>query len=184
MAATLVQIKSRMLLPLEEEHADELEEEEVDPRMELVEKLLEYRRYKDVAEQLERREEFELDVFKRSVGDIEEEPGVEVDLYDLVSAFKNVVEYAAAAPVTEVLLEEFSVEEKIAEIEERMKLHGSLRWSEIFSEGRSLPELICMFLAILELIRLKRLRVQQSKSFGDIRIFVTEKLRSEDERDG
>ena len=79
MAATLVQIKSRMLLPLEEEQGDELFEE-ADPRMELVEKLLEYRRYKEIARALEERELNEMEVFNRNVGDLESTPDIEVDM--------------------------------------------------------------------------------------------------------
>ena len=136
MAATLVQIKSRMLLPLEEDRAEELDEE-LDPRMELVEKLLEYGRYKEVAHELEQRELSEMEIFRRSVGDLEVTPAVEVDLYDLISAFKNVVDYAAETPFTEVLLEEFTVEDKMDEIEERLETQGSLAWNEVFAEGRS-----------------------------------------------
>lgn len=171
MAATLVQIKSRMLLPLEEEQGDELFEE-ADPRMELVEKLLEYRRYKEIARALEERELNEMEVFNRNVGDLESTPDIEVDMYDLISAFKNVVDYAAETPFTEVALEEFSVAGKMGEIEERLEAQGSLSWSEIFAEGRSLSEMVCIFLAILELIRLGKLRVRQSRSFGDIRVFA------------
>jgi len=174
MAATLVQIKSRMLLPLEEELEDELYEES-DPRMELVEKLLEYRRYKEIARALEERELNEMAVFRRNVGDLESTPAVDVDLYELISAFKNVVDYVAETPFTEVTLEEFTVEGKIGEIEERLEAEGSLSWNEIFAEGRSLSEMVCVFLAILELIRLRRLRVRQSRSFGDIRVFAVKK---------
>ena len=177
MAATLVQIKSRILLPLEEEQGDELFEES-DPRMELVEKLLEYRRYKEVARALEERELNEMEVFRRNVGDLESTPDIEVDLYDLISAFKNVVDYAAETPFTEVALEEFTVEGKIGEIEERLEALGSLSWNEIFAEGRSLSEMVCIFLAILELIRLGKLRVRQSRSFGDIRVFAAEESSS------
>ena len=177
MAATLVQIKSRILLPLEEDQGDELFEES-DPRMELVEKLLEYRRYKEVARALEERELNEMEVFRRNVGDLESTPDIEVDLYDLISAFKNVVDYAAETPFTEVALEEFTVEGKIGEIEERLEALGSLSWNEIFAEGRSLSEMVCIFLAILELIRLGKLRVRQSRSFGDIRVFAAEESSS------
>ena len=175
MAATLVQIKSRMLLPLEEEeNPDELFEES-DPRMELVEKLLEYRRYKEVARALEERELNEMEMFRRNVGNLETTSAVEVDLYELISAFKNVVDYAAETPFTEVVLEEFSVGGKMEELEERLESQSSLSWNEVFAEGRSLSEMVCIFLAILELIRLGKLRVRQSQRFGDIRVFATNK---------
>jgi len=174
MAATLVQIKSRMLLPLDEENGDELFEES-DPRMELVEKLLEYRRYKEIARALEERELNEMEMFRRNVGDLESAPAVEVDLYELISAFKNVVDYVGEKAFTEVVLEEFTVEGKMDEIEKRLETQGSLSWNEIFAEGRSLSEMVCIFLAILELIRLAKLRVRQSRSFGDIRVFAAKK---------
>jgi segregation and condensation protein A len=177
MAATLVQIKSRMLLPMEEAGAEELDEE-LDPRMELVEKLLEYGRYKEIARELEQRELGEMEVFWRSVGDTEVTSAVEVDLYELISAFKNVVDYVAEAPFAEVALEEFTIEDKMNDIEERLTTHGSLGWRELFAEGRSLAELVCIFLAILELARLGKLRVRQSRSFGDIRVYP-EKASSE-----
>jgi len=179
MAATLVQIKSRMLLPMEEAGVEELDEE-LDPRMELVEKLLEYGRYKEIARELEQRELGEMEVFGRSVGDAEVTSAVEVDLHELISAFKNVVDYVAEPPFTEVALEEFTVEDKMNDIEERLTTHGSLGWEELFAEGRSLAELICMFLAILELARLGKLRVRQSRSFGDIRVYA-EKTSSEND---
>ena len=179
MAATLVQIKSRMLLPVQEADAEELEED-VDPRMELVEKLLEYGKYKEIARELEHREISEMEIFWRSVGDTEVTSEIEVDLYDLISAFKSVVDYATETPFTEVALEEFTVENKMGEIEERLQRQGSLGWREIFAEGRSLAEMVCIFLAILELARLERLRVRQSRSFGDIRVYA-EKASSEND---
>jgi len=179
MAATLVQIKSRMLLPVEEAGAEELDEE-LDPRMELVEKLLEYGRYKEIARELEQREMGEMEVFWRSVGDAEVASAVEVDLYELISAFKNVVDYVEETPFTEVALEEFTVEDKMNDIEERLTTRGSLGWRELFAEGRSLAELVCIFLAILELARLGKLRVRQPRSFGDIRVYA-EKTSSQDD---
>ncbi len=179
MAATLVQIKSRMLLPVEEADEEELDEE-LDPRMELVEKLLEYGRYKEIARELEQRELSEMEVFWRSVGDTEVTSAVEVDLYELISAFKNVVDYVAEAPFTEVALEEFTIEDKMNDIAERLATHGSLGWRELFAEGRSLAELICIFLAILELARLGKLRVRQSRSLGDIRVYA-DKISSPDD---
>ena len=179
MAATLVQIKSRMLLPLEEDRPHELEEEP-DPRLELIEKLIEYKKYKEIAHELEQRELREMDFFRKSLWEPEEESSIEVDLYDLISAFKNVVDYAAPVPFTEILREEFTVEEKMREIEERLKAQRSISWNEVFAQGRALAEMISILLAILELIRLGRLRVRQSKSFGDIRIFATKELISED----
>jgi segregation and condensation protein A len=181
MAATLVQIKSRMLLPLEEDRPEEWDEES-DPRFELIEKLIEYRKYKEIAQDLEQRELHEMDFFRRSLWEPEEEESlIEVDLYDLISAFKNVVDYAAPAPFTEVLKDEYTVEDKMEELQERLRAQRSMSWNDVFAEGRALAEMVAILLAILELIRLGKLRVRQKKSFGDIRIFATKELISHDE---
>jgi len=181
MAATLVQIKSRMLLPLEEDRPHELEDEP-DPRLELIEKLIEYRKYREIAHDLERRELREMDFFRKSLWEPEEEESfMEVDLYDLISAFKNVVDYAAPTPFTEVLRDEYPVEDKMEDIKERLRQKRSISWKEVFAEGKALAEMVAILLAILELIRLGKLRVRQRKSFGDIRIFATKELISHDE---
>jgi len=182
MAATLVQIKSRMLLPLEEDHPHELDEEP-DPRLELIEKLIEYRKYREIAHDLEQRELREMDFFRKSLWepDDDEESFIEVDLYDLISSFKNVVDYAAPTPFTEVLRDEYPVEDKMEEIKERLREKRSISWKEVFAEGKALAEMVSILLAILELIRLGKLRVRQRKSFGDIRIFATKELISHDE---
>jgi segregation and condensation protein A len=183
MAATLVQIKSRMLLPLEEDRPLELDEEP-DPRLELIEKLIEYRKYREIAHDLEQRELREMDFFRKSLwasDDEEEESFIEVDLYDLLSAFKNVVDYAAPTPFTEVLRDEYTVEDKMEEIKELLREKRSISWKEIFAEGKALAEMVAILLAVLELIRLGMLRVRQRKSFGDIRIFATKELTSHDE---
>ncbi len=181
MAATLIQIKSRMLLPADMDTAQDEDLDEEDPRLELVEKLLEYRRYRDVAERLQGLEEARADWYARNVkpviepSDDQEEELLEVSLFDLVEAFRGYLRYFAEEPVHTVQGEGASVDEKIEHIEARLSSEGSIAWTDLFRECRSRIELICCFLAILELCRMGRLRVHQHHTFDDIRLFpITE----------
>jgi len=179
-AATLIQIKSRMLLPddvNEEDEDDELEEE--DPRLELVTKLLEYRQYKEMTEKFERMAERADDWFSRSVKpkiapDPDEEEMLDVTLYDLLRAFKSVLRFLGDGVVETVYGEEASVDDKIVHIEDSLARDGSASWTELFRECRSRVEMVCCFLAILELCKMGRIRANQSKNFDEIRIFPVE----------
>lgn len=184
MAATLIQIKSRMILP-EDVAEDEEEFEEEDPRLELVEKLIEYRRYRDLTARFKLLEEERAAWFgRRVVPDVgpadDEEDMLEVSLYDLMSAFKNVVRFFREEAVHEVEGEGHSIDEKIEQLEERLAREGSVSWTQLLESCRSKVELVCYFLAILELCRMGRLRAQQHKNFDDIRLFyVDESARGE-----
>ncbi|NUM53381.1 MAG: segregation/condensation protein A [Candidatus Hydrogenedentes bacterium] len=180
MAATLIQIKSKMLLPPDVETAEDEEFEDEDPRMELVEKLLEYRRYRDVAERLQFLESERERLFARSTKPAldlppeEEEEMLEVTLYDLVTAFKGVLRYFTEDNIHTIAGEGASVDEKVEYIEERLAREGSVAWTELFKECRSRVELVCCFLAILELCRMGRIRAHQHHSFEEIRLFPAE----------
>ena len=176
MAATLIQIKSKMLLPAEFDTEDEDIEEE-DPRLELVEKLLEYRRYRDVSQRLQRLEEERADWFSRDVApkyetNPDEEEYIEVSLYDLIQAFRGVLRFFSEGLAHTVVAEEFSVDEKIGVIQERLAEHESVSWIELFKECKSRIELVCCLLAVLELCRMGRVRAHQHHIFGDIRLFA------------
>ena len=178
MAATLVQIKSKMLLPIEMDE-DEEEIDEEDPRLELVEKLIEYRKYRDVAARLECLEEERENWFTRNVkapveaaDDEEGEDMIEVTLYDLIQAFKNVLRFIRDDVNYEVELEGASVDEKIAAIVERLESSNSVSWVELFRDCRHRIEMVCCFLAILELCRMDRISAHQHRNCGDIRIFL------------
>ena len=179
MAATLIQIKSKMLLPVEVDGDEEEEIEEEDPRIELVEKLIEYRRFRDVAERLQFLEDERAKWFTRNVKpkveraeeEDEEQDLLEVTMYDLVEAFRGVLRYFSDDLVHTVENEGSSVDEKIELIEQRLASAGSLTWVELFEGCRSRVELVCCFLAILELCRMGRLRAHQHNAFGDIRLF-------------
>lgn len=177
MAATLIQIKSKMLLPDDAETGDEEPIDEEDPRLELVEKLIEYRRYRDIAARLQRLEEERENWYTRNVrAEVEPDPEqeeelIELSLFDLVEAFRGVLRYFTEDIVHTVVGEGASVDEKIAEIEERLGEEGSVAWSDLFRSCRSRIELVCAFLAILELIRMGRVRAHQKDAFEEIRLF-------------
>lgn len=180
MAATLIQIKSRMLLPPDHDPQEDDESfEEEDPRIELVEKLIEYRRYRDVAARLEYLENERARWFMRnSPPEIEPDPDeeeelLEVTLFDLIEAFRGVVRFFSDDIFHTVQSDESSVDEKIEYIENVLKRDGSLAWKDLLDQCRSRLELVCCFLAILELCRMGRLRAHQHGPFGEIRLFAT-----------
>lgn len=185
MAATLIQIKSKMILPAEMDGEEE-EVDDEDPRLELVEKLLEYRKYRDVAERLQFLEEQRANWFSRTVKPVieqndEEEEFTELSLYDLITAFRGVLRYVTEGPAHTVVSEGHSVDDKISRIEELLAERKSVVWDDLFKECRDKVELVCCFLAILELCRMHKIRVHQRGVFGDIRLFPTNAETGQDE---
>ena len=176
MAATLIQIKSKMILPVELDLEEEEDIEEEDPRLELVEKLLEYRRYRDIMLRLQALESARSDVFARNVKP-EFEPSedenefLEVSIYDLIQAFRGVLRYVVEGLPHTIIGEGASIDEKIAYIEDQLAEKQSISWIDLFRECKSRVEIVCCFLAILELCRMHRIRAHQHQSFGDIRLF-------------
>ncbi len=176
MAATLIQIKSKMLLPIDVPQDEEEEIEEEDPRMELVEKLLEYRKFRDYSEALGVLQESRGDWFGRSVKPViekvedEEEELLDIGLYDLIKAVRGILKYVMEGAVHQVLGEGSSVEEKISRIEVLLGDQETVTWKDLFDECNSRVELVCCLLAILELCRMRRIRVHQHQNFGDIRL--------------
>ena len=176
MAATLIQIKSKMLIPAElDEDDDEIDEE--DPRLELVEKLIAYRKYRDVAARLAGLESERLNSFTRNVkpevGPVEdeEEDYIEVSLFDLTQAFKGVIRFLHQGQEHEIESEVYSVDEKIEGIQSILDMQNSVAWTDLFRMCKSRVELICAFLAILELCKMEVISAHQHATFGDIRIF-------------
>jgi segregation and condensation protein A len=172
MASTLLHIKSRMLLP----SWDEEDEDEGDPRKELTQPLLEYLRLKEAAGELMDRELLERDVFARQMSADqrrkleEEEPLLQVNLFQLLDAFKALVE--ERLPGTPLILEaeKWSLEEKTAHILDRLKKVGVVYFQELFSEHKTISEFIITFLALLELVHTGLVRVFQSDSEKDIQL--------------
>jgi len=179
MAATLIQIKSKMILPIDvEDDGDDEEIEEEDPRLELVEKLLEYRKYRDLAKALDARAELAQDYFARNCKpriekeESEETELLDITLYDLMKAIRAILRFVMESPFHEVELEGASVDEKIAYIQEMLRDRDSISWQDLKSDNGGKIHLVCCLLAILELSRMRRIRFHQHTTYGDIRVFA------------
>jgi len=171
MASTLLHIKSRMLLP---RSSQEEEEEEEDPRAELVRRLLEYQKYKRAAGELEKRPLLDRDVFIRltpTESQAPEEERIEVNLFELLEAFQEVLKRVKPEAVHEVTLEHLSVEDKIVEIMALLERENrSMAFHRLFPEQPSRRVVVVTLLAILELVKMKRIRIFQMAPFETIRI--------------
>jgi segregation and condensation protein A len=171
MAATLIHIKSRMLLPMTDEEEDE--EDGSDPRAELVRRLLEYQRFKDAADQLEQREILTRDVFVRSAPPLEEiePPGFrEVSVFELLTALRRVIERLPKDSVHEVTLEKITVREKMTLILDILRANGKTVFESLFAAVNTRMEVIVTFLAMLELVKVRAIRVFQEGRTGPIEI--------------
>lgn len=174
MAATLMHIKSRMLLP-PEEMTLEVEEEEVDPRAELVQKLLEYKNFKEAATQLGEMHEQRSELFTRTareeikVSD-KEKVYFESGIFDLISAFSKVFKDFSREEFCEIIKDEFTVEEKAHELIHLLLLKPVVYFMDLFKRVKNRLEIITTFLALLELIRLKEVIIRQHRVFGGIEI--------------
>jgi segregation and condensation protein A len=171
MAATLIHIKSRMLLPMADDEDEE--DEGSDPRAELVKRLLEYQRFKDAADQLESREILTRDVFVRSAPPLEEvEPRGfgEVSVFELLTALRRVIERLPKDSVHEVSLEKITVREKMTLILDILRPNGKTLFESLFAEVKTRMELIVTFLAMLELVKLRVIRIFQEEMNGPIQI--------------
>ncbi len=172
MAATLVHIKSRMLLP---EPAGP-EEEAEDPRQEIIQPLLEYARLKEAAALLEKRHLLDRDVFTRDfvsdeLFDPEEEELVRVSLFDLLSAFKEVIAHSTGKVLLALDRFECTLEEKVSDILERLGRSRNLLFTELFTDLHR-RELVVTFLAILELLKLNLIQVVQPAQGGIMRVYL------------
>jgi segregation and condensation protein A len=172
MAATLVHIKSRMLLPVSEEGGEE-DEEGNDPREELARRLLEYERFKDAAEQLGQREILTRDVFIRSAKPTEEIPVPqlrEVSVFELLTALRRVLERLPKENVHEVTLDKITVREKMTLLLERLRDGSRVLFESLFSEVKTRMEVVVTFLAMLELVKVRAIKIFQDESNGPIMI--------------
>ena len=175
MAATLIHIKSKMLLPVPE--ADDSEQE--DPRMDLVTRLLEYQRFKAASEQFEERESLWRDIYPR--GETkgpelrpEEVPISDLNLYDLIGALNALLANRSDPIVMELTTEVLTVKEKIQHILDEMASVESLLFESLFAKVFNRHAVIVTFLALLEVIRLGLVRVLQQDLFGPLRLIKTE----------
>ncbi len=175
MAATLMYIKSRELLPVEQQAQVESEEEGEDPRWELIRQLVEYKKFKDAAAQLQVLEARQEDVFPRVPGKLEftaESPaGPEASIFDLVNAVNVVLKrFTKRDDPREIFEDKFTVSEKIEHLMRVVNERSSVRFSELFQGVTSRSEVVVTFLAVLELIRLKQITALQREPFGEIEI--------------
>jgi segregation and condensation protein A len=176
MAATLIHIKSKMLLPRPETAAGE-EGDAEDPRDALVRRLLEHQKFKAAAGLLHEREQVRAAQWLRpdervaAIAGDAYEPELEVDLFSLLSAFQAVVERARQRPKVLLPPEQMSVEARMEQLLERLSESDACGFDELFGDAHDRGGLIVTFLALLEMIRLKLIRVFQSGSFGPIRVY-------------
>ena len=178
MAANLLYIKSRTLLPKDQQMPDE-EVEEEDPRWELIRQLIEYRKFKEAAAHLRDKEELQAALFPRAVSlDPAHAPVPVLDetmmlgdvgIFDLINAFQRALKRLPAEEKTGEIREEvFTVTDRIQHLVDRVDRGVSVRFEELFGEATTRSELVVTFLAILELIRMKQFRVRQEEQFGEI----------------
>ena len=175
MAANLIYLKSRSLLPVDQQPPEE-DAEEDDPRWDLIRQLIEYKKFKEAAAQLHVRELEQERIFARDGGStaaITDAPLRlrEVGIFELIHAFQNVIKRVdAREDLREIFGERFSVSEKIDMILQRVGQGAAVRFSDLFGEIVSRVEIVVTFLALLELIRLKQVRAIQPKLFDEIEI--------------
>ena len=177
MAATLIHIKSRTLLPRPDPSQEDADPEE-DPREALVRRLLEHQKYKAAAELLHERETLRGAQFGRPDASVAGaasdayEPELEVDLFSLLAAFRGVLERASRRPPMVLPPDQISIEDRMHQLLERLSESEACGFEDLFTDGDgSRPFMIVTFLALLEMIRLKLIRVFQSGSFGAIRVY-------------
>lgn len=177
MAATLIHIKSKMLLPPDE--MEVLPEEEEDPREELVRRLIEYKKFKEIANRLQDLEGQRKKMWTREIG-FETEEGekfFEASLFDLITALNRVLKDVPKEVFQEIIKDEFTVEQKVHDLIHILVKSPVIDLIDIFKSSKNKIEIIATFLAILELIRLKEVVVVQEQNFGNIKVIRNEKHR-------
>ncbi|HEY3151303.1 MAG TPA: segregation/condensation protein A [Candidatus Binatia bacterium] len=185
MAATLIHIKSRMLLPAGDDEGDE--DEGVDPHEELVRRLLEYQRYKEAAAELEQRDLLTRDVFVRSPTPTEEvgpRGFREVSVFELLGALKRIIDRLPKDTVHEVALDKITVREKMTLLLETLRAHGSVFFESLFVEVKSRVEVVVTFLAMLELVKVRAIRIFQEEMAGPIMIEAAARMNEAAEQVG
>jgi len=174
MAANLIYLKSRSLLPVDQQPPEE-DAEEDDPRWDLIRQLIEYKKFKEAAAELHLRELEQERIFAREGSALSLLQGPlrleEVGIFQLINAFQTVIKrIEARQDVQEIFAERFSVSEKIDIILQRVANNARLRFSDLFGAAVSRLEVVVTFLALLELIRLKQVRAVQKNMFEEIEI--------------
>ncbi len=174
MAATLMHIKSKMLLPVDETKEEEAEREE-DPREELVKRLLEYKKFKEAAAELKNMQLKQRDSFARTQQSRphkfeDSETYFEASLFDLITAFSKVLKEVPRDVFHKVIRDEFTVSGKIHDILHLLVEKRVIYFGELFKNAKNKDEIVSIFLALLELVKLKEVIVKQKTHFGEIEI--------------
>ena len=175
MAATLIHIKSKMLLPTDPELLKHSPED--DPRQELVERLIEHEKYKNAAEMLQQKRIIEEAAWSnpqmQAFVEQDENPGLSVTLFDLVKTFQTILERAKNRPTYEIDKESVTVPDMIRYLRAMLEQVGSnesISAVELFEQQRSMRAMLCLFLAILELVKRQAVLLTQTDAFGEIAI--------------
>lgn len=186
MAATLLEIKSRMLLPVSNVDDEQLELEELDPREELVKRLLEYKKYKEVAESLKAKGDIQSKVFfkqKEELGEFMGQDSFElekIDFDELVTAYFNILkkckEVTNEVELAEIQRDELTIEECMNDIAIIVKQKKKIKFNELFNENMTRTKVVIVFLSVLELIKLKIIKVVQEQNFGEIIIKIIDSM--------
>lgn len=183
MASTLLEIKSRMLLPQEVMLVDEIEIE-IDPREELVRRLIEYKKYKEAAEELRVSEDIESKVYYKPKEDFSSYEDIYVDItFDLnllLKSLNNIISRRGKGKITldisEIHREEYTLKDCIEEVLLKLKINKIISFEELLSENSSRNEIITYFLSLLELIRLRQVEVTQDNMHTDIIITIRDEV--------
>ena len=176
LATRLMEIKSRMMLPRQEDEEETVE----DPRHDMIERLLEYKKYKDAASMMEQRSQEWQRRFARRVNDLPtnhridpaEQPIQEVELWDLVSAFARVIRDNAAVQPSNILYDDTPIEVYMDRIRERLTVEPRLAFTSLFERDMHRSQMVGIFLAVLELIRHLHVQVEQEELFDEIWILA------------
>ncbi len=169
MAATLMEIKSRLLLP----RPPEADAEDADPRLELVKQLIEYKKYKEAAALLEEHADRQATRLsrlpsERPVFDPAEQPLRKVELWDLVSAFGRLMRETIALQPKQIVMDETPIQVHMERILDRLQQAGRLSFAELFTPPHTRGRLLGIFLAILELIKGRKIEAEQLEAFGEV----------------
>lgn len=172
MAAILTNIKSRTLLP---RHNNEDDDDE-DPRLEIAKALEEYMKIKTAAEDLGGRERLNEDMFvrtthKKDLVDPGDEEMIQVGLFELIDAFQNILDKIPSSSKMELFGDEISIKDKISEIIDRLETVKSLTFEELFTGAAEKSEIVAIFLALLEMVKMNLVELRQHTSTGVIRLF-------------
>ncbi|MDG2213695.1 MAG: segregation/condensation protein A [Verrucomicrobiota bacterium] len=176
MASTLMYIKSKELLPVDQQVQADEDDEGEDPRWELIRKLVEYKKFKDAADKLGTLEHDQEDVYPRLPAKQDFEmpedrgPGLKVSIFDLINAVNDVIKRVEARThdIRQIEDEHFTVADKINALRERLANQSRFTFSELFADAAGRNEVVATFLAMLELIRMEQIKINQEDNFGDI----------------